>query len=415
MPVLDHLQLYRLPWSLTDNPIAWLEPTQACNLACDGCYRQNVKAHKPLKEVEEELATFSRLRNVDGYSIAGGDPLLHPELLQIVARVKALGRKPIINTNGLALTRELLHELKAAGLVGLTFHVDSHQGRPGWRNKTEEGMNELRQEYADLVAAEGGLACAFNSTVYEDTLEQVPDVLRWASRNIDRVHTVVFILYRAARQDVFEYYAGETKADMGDIVYTLGDERRRTDLQAREVVEVIARDEPSYQPAAYLAGTVDPTSFKWLIAMRVGDGERIHGYLGPRLMEATQVGHHLWSGRYLGYASPRLLGAGRAAMLGTAPFDRSARAAAGAWLRSTLANPRTVLRRQHMQSVLIIQPIDLDSDGRDNMCDGCPDMTVHEGKLVWSCRLEEWRRFGQPLRAVPRANVGAPSCRLRVS
>ena len=55
MPVLDHLRMYRLPWSLTDNPIAWLEPTQACNLACDGCYRQNVKVHKPLKEVEEEL------------------------------------------------------------------------------------------------------------------------------------------------------------------------------------------------------------------------------------------------------------------------------------------------------------------------------------------------------------------------
>jgi len=59
------------------------------------------------------------------------------------------------------------------------------------------------------------------------------------------------------------------------------------------------------------------------------------------------------------------------------------------------------LRRQHIQSVLVIQPIDLGPDGRDNMCDGCPDMTVHDGKLVWSCRLEEWRQFGQPLRAVP--------------
>src|SRR5262249_62076913 len=125
-----------LHWNLPEHPLAWLDPPQPCNLACDGCYRQNVKVHKPLKEVEEELATFSRLRNVDGYSIAGGDPLLHPELLPIVARVKALGRKPIINTNGLALSPELLHALKLAGLVGLTFHVDSHQGRPGWRDKT---------------------------------------------------------------------------------------------------------------------------------------------------------------------------------------------------------------------------------------------------------------------------------------
>jgi hypothetical protein len=146
---------------------------------------------------------------------------------------------------------------------------------------------------------------------------------------------------------------------------------------------------------------VDPTSVKWLIGVRVGDGERIHGYLGPKLMEATQVGHHLWTGRYLGYAGRWALGAGRAAMLGSVLFDRSARDAASAWIRSAIASPRSALRRQHLQSVLVIQPIDLGPDGRDNMCDGCPDMTVHDGKLVWSCRLEEWRKFGQPLRAVP--------------
>ena len=184
-------------------------------------------------------------------------------------------------------------------------------------------------------------------------------------------------------------------------VYALEDQTRRTDIHAREVAQVIAREEPSYQPAAYLAGTVDPTSFKWLVAMRVGDGERIHGYLGPKLMEAAQVGHHLWTGRYLGYAGPRTLGLGRAAMLASALFDPSARKATGAWVRSSLAHPRSALRRQHMQSVLIIQPIDIGVDGRENMCDGCPDMTVHDGKLVWSCRLEEWRAFGQPLRAVP--------------
>jgi hypothetical protein len=55
-----------------------------------------------------------------------------------------------------------------------------------------------------------------------------------------------------------------------------------------------------------------------------------------------------------------------------------------------------------LQSILVIQPIDLLEDGTDNMCDGCPDMTVHDGKLVWSCRLEEPRAFGQFVHAVPR-------------
>ncbi len=196
---LDHRSLYRSPWNLADNPIAWLEPTQACNLACEGCYRQNIKTHKSLDEVQADLDVFARLRNFDGVSIAGGDPLMHPDLAGIVRRVTAMGRKAIINTNGLAMTREILVELKAAGLVGLTFHVDSHQGRPGWRNKTEVEMCELRQTYADLVASVGGMACSFNSTVYEETLHEVPDLIDWAQKNVDCVHTMV--VHPAARFD----------------------------------------------------------------------------------------------------------------------------------------------------------------------------------------------------------------------
>ncbi|HSQ61662.1 MAG TPA: radical SAM protein, partial [Polyangiaceae bacterium] len=253
-PTMNPLDLYRLPWSLTDNPIAWLEPTQQCNLACDGCYRQNVKSHKSMSEVEAELDTFARLRNFDGVSIAGGDPTLHPNVVEIVHQVTAMGRKAIINTNGLGLSYEMLREMKAAGLVGLTFHVDSHQGRPGWREKTEAQMNELRSEYVDLVSRVGDLAIAFNSTVYEDTLEQVPDVASWAARNIDRVNTIVFIMYRAAQKEGFEYFANGKKVDMSELVYTI-DAPRKTDINAHDVVAQIRKSDPLYQPCAYLNGT----------------------------------------------------------------------------------------------------------------------------------------------------------------
>ena len=196
---IDHTKLYRLPWSLTDNPIAWLEPTRACNLACEGCYRENVKEHKSIDEVQADLDTFARLRNFDSVSIAGGDPLLHPEIVEIVRRVKRMGRKAIINTNGVALDTTLLRDLKNAGLAGLTFHVDSHQGRPAWRNKTEAQMNDLRSHYVEMVAGVGGLGLAFNATVYEDTLDQIPDMLNWAARNIENVTEIVFITYRSHR------------------------------------------------------------------------------------------------------------------------------------------------------------------------------------------------------------------------
>jgi len=398
---IDHRSLYRLPWSFADNPIAWLEPTQACNLACDGCYRKNVKEHKSLDEVQSDLEVFRSLRNFDGVSIAGGDPLTHPEIVGIVSRVKAMGRKAILNTNGLALTRELLVELKQAGLMGLTFHVDSKQGRPGWRDKTETQMNELRTEYAELVASVGDLACAFNSTVYEDTLCQVPDVVAWADQMIGKVHTVVFILYRAAMLDNFRYFARGDEIDMQKLVYTKEEETRRTDMQAPEVVEVIRRRYPDFRPSAYLNGTEKPDTFKWLLSLRVGRPGKVYGYAGPKFLEVTQAAYHLFAGRYMSYAPPGALATGRS-MMPLSLWDDGMRTVARNYARALMTNPLEARHEQHFQSILIIQPIDVLPDGRMNMCDACPDITVHEGKLVWSCRLEELKNFGCWVNAVPR-------------
>jgi MoaA/NifB/PqqE/SkfB family radical SAM enzyme len=406
MQALDHRQLYRLPWNLADNPIAWLEPTQACNLACDGCYRTNIKSHKSLTDVGDDLDVFARLRNHDGVSIAGGDPLTHPMLPDIVRMITARGRKAIVNTNGLALTLDTLRALKDAGLVGITFHVDSKQGRPGWRDKTEVQMNDLRSRYAEMVARVGGISCAFNSTVYEDTLHEVPDLVAWAEKNIGLVDTMVFIQYRAAVRGGYDYFAGGEKVDVSRLVYS-SDVKRRTDITAREVAGVIRERFPDFQPCAYLNGTSSPDSFKWLVALRVGSPGRTQGWLGPRFMEAVQAGHHLLSGRYLSYAPRWSLGLGKTAMALAWPWDRGARRAAVEWAKNLALHPSASLKKQNIQAIVMIQPIDLLADGREDMCDGCPDMTVHDGKLMWSCRLEEPRMYGCFLRASPKVPVAA--------
>jgi MoaA/NifB/PqqE/SkfB family radical SAM enzyme len=127
---LDPQKYYRMPWSLSDNGIFWLEVTSQCNLTCEGCYHENIKGgHKSMAEIEEEFKVIKKLRKVDSVSIAGGDPLLHPQILDIVKLVRKYGWKPIMNTNGLALTPELLKNLKKAGVFGFTFHIDTTQKR----------------------------------------------------------------------------------------------------------------------------------------------------------------------------------------------------------------------------------------------------------------------------------------------
>ena len=394
---LNHHDYYRLPWNLTDNSISWLEPTAKCNLHCDGCYRKNENdSHKSLETIKEELDLFTRLRKCDGVSIAGGDPLTHPQIIDIVKMVKEMGLKPILNTNGLALTKELLLELKKAGVYGFTFHIDSKQGRPGWKDKNELELNELRLKYAEMLAEAGNISCAFNSTVYEDTMHHIPELVKWAENNIDKVQVMVFIIYRAVDNQKVDFYLGSKKIDMNQLVYN-EEVQVRTDIQANEVYELIKNNFPDFDSCAYLNGSEKPDSFKWLLSGRLGRRGKIYGYMGKKSMEIIQMSHHLLFDRYLAYSSPSLTSKGKSMLLLSA-FDKKLRSG----FRKFYKNPLNIFRKLHYQSIMIIQPIDFLEDGRQNMCDGCPDITVWNGQLVWSCRMEEQLKFGHNLKSYPK-------------
>ncbi len=214
---------------------------------------------------------------------------------------------------------------------------------------------------------------------------------------------MVFICYRQATlQGQFDYYAGGEKIDMAPLAYSEEIPDYRVDISAPEVVAKIRERFPEFSPCAYLNGTEKPDSFKWLLSGRLGTSKRIYGYVGPKMMELTQTWHHLTTGRYLAYSPPSVLRRGKSMLL-LSPIDRGIRQA----FHRALRDPRVWFRRMHFQSFMIIQPIDILDDGRQNMCDGCPDMTAYKGRLAWSCRLEECLHFGDFVRCVPKAQVAA--------
>lgn len=395
--------LYRLPWNLSDNSISWLEPTSKCNLYCDGCYRENRNnSHKSLAEVQHELDVFEKNRKTDGVSIAGGEPLMHPNIIEIVKMVKDKGWKPIINTNGALLTKELLKDLKKAGVYGFTFHIDSFQGRPGWKKSNEEELNELRYKLAKMLKDAGGISCSFNATIYPETMHLVPKLMEWAKENADKVHVMVFILYRMAILDKdFDYYAGNQKVEFKQIMYSKNDDDRRTDVSSPELVNLIRETNPGFMPSAFLNGTERPDTYKWLLTGRLLNKHQVFGYVGPKFMEMMQSIKHLFTGSYLAYSKPFWQGCARLFFL-TSPFDKGVREAMKSYFKSFATNFKAFFSKVRYQSIMIIQPADIYEDGSVNMCDGCPDITVWNDKLVWSCRMEEQNNWGQNVHAVPK-------------
>ncbi len=392
---------YRFPWNLADNAITWLEPTTKCNMHCDGCYRENDPlGHRPLDDVIRELKTVKHLRKTDGISIAGGEPLLYPEIVELVKYISGEGWKPIIITNGTLLTPEIIKELVKAGLVGFTVHVDSHQGRPGHLGKTEEELCDLRLHLAQMIreAGKGKLTVALNATIYRDTLKDIPLLTRWAQEHMDLVQTMVYILYRSAKKQAqFDAYVGGEQVDPAVLVYQLDDKEEHEDVVAQEVVDKIREASPDYEPNAFLNGTEDPRATKWLLSTSAGRNGQWLTYMDSKFAEFVQIFHHFVFGTYMAYTRPCWTKTVQT-LFPAGIFNKGLRRIFFKWL----FNPSGWLQPMYFQTITIIQPPDVLDDGRISMCDGCPDSMVHEGRLVWKCRIDELQKFGGLVCCVPR-------------
>jgi hypothetical protein len=403
---LDKRNLYRFPWSLNDNPIAWLEVTDICNIYCEGCYRQHMTGHKTLEQVKEEVLMFKRWRNPDNVSIAGGEPLIYPHIVDLVAFIAEQKIKPVILTNGVALKPELLRELKKAGLAGFTIHIDSHQNRPKWKGKTEAELNELRQTYADMIAEVGDLYVIFNGTIYPSTYHEIPDILRWGQANIDRVHGLVFITYRTATvNDHVGSDSSDHQVDLRKLSYTREDFDEEF-VTGPEVHAILQQTLPEFDAAGYLGGTVRHDSYKWLAGAIVGSKGATYGSIGKRTMEVAQAGHHLFKGTYLAYLSQAKLGSAAFLM---APWDPIVRGALKRRVKDIVRHPGRLFKPVYVQSIGIIQAPDLQGDGRADMCDSCPDITIYDGKFINSCRMDEYRLFGGFLSVTEKREEAGPS------
>ncbi len=110
----------------TDHPVlAHIIPMRRCNLSCAYCNEYDDHSDPvPLSVMERRIDNLARL-GTSAIIISGGEPLLHPDLEGIVARIRSRGMLAALISNCYLLTKGRIRKLNDAGLEYLQVSIDN--------------------------------------------------------------------------------------------------------------------------------------------------------------------------------------------------------------------------------------------------------------------------------------------------
>jgi MoaA/NifB/PqqE/SkfB family radical SAM enzyme len=100
-------------------------PTRRCNLACTYCNEfDDCSQPAAVEEMKNRLDLLADM-GTSIITISGGEPLLHPELDEIIRHIRRRGMIAGMITNGFLLTEERIEQLNHAGLEHLQISIDN--------------------------------------------------------------------------------------------------------------------------------------------------------------------------------------------------------------------------------------------------------------------------------------------------
>jgi MoaA/NifB/PqqE/SkfB family radical SAM enzyme len=110
----------------TEHPVmAHIIPMRRCNLSCTYCNEyDDVSKPVPIETMHERIDRLGAL-GTSIITISGGEPLLHPELDDVIRRIRKNGSIAGMITNGYLLVPERIQRLNDAGLDHMQISIDN--------------------------------------------------------------------------------------------------------------------------------------------------------------------------------------------------------------------------------------------------------------------------------------------------
>src|SRR5689334_2030103 len=182
-----------------------LEPLFACNLKCAGCGKiaQPAALLKQRMSVEQAVAAIEEC-GAPMVSIAGGEPLMHPQIDEIVRQLLRRGKIVFLCTNAVLLPKHL-HKFSPHRNFAWMVHIDGLRERHD-ESVSKEGVFDQAVE-AIRQAKAAGFAVYTNSTFFNtDSPQDVIEVLDYLNDElkVDRMQISPGYAYeKAPGQDRF--------------------------------------------------------------------------------------------------------------------------------------------------------------------------------------------------------------------
>src|SRR5260370_3095917 len=110
----------------TKHPIlVHIIPNRRCNLACTYCNEfDDFSKPVPLEEMKSRLDILGGM-GTSIITISGGEPLMHPEIDQVIRHIRRRGMIAGMITNGFLLDQKTIEKLNGAGLEHLQISIDN--------------------------------------------------------------------------------------------------------------------------------------------------------------------------------------------------------------------------------------------------------------------------------------------------
>jgi hopanoid biosynthesis associated radical SAM protein HpnH len=210
MRIASYLMRQRLSGREKFPLLVELEPLFACNLACAGCG----KIQHPAAELKRRMPVEQALAAIDEcgapmVSIAGGEPLMHPQIEVIVSELIKRKKFVFLCTNALLIPRKI-DKFKPSPYFAWTVHLDGLEERHD-ASVCKDGVFE-KAVAAIRECQRRGFRVTTNSTFFTtDSPQTVIEVLNYLNDDLNVDEMMISPAYAYEKAPDQEHFLGVTE------------------------------------------------------------------------------------------------------------------------------------------------------------------------------------------------------------